>query len=682
MAVVFFLCIGLFATWYTVAAAVKQISIIESVLFSIIGYFFSHVFFSGLLFWVDQYSIKRTVFLCMLSWVFCATVAILKQKKPEINWNIKRFMLPIIVSLIVLPLVIHTFEFYGFGQDEGVYQTQAICFIHGITERQFDFDEYYQLETEEERSKFDTLVSENYLIGFYRVYDEEGEYNFTQSEEQAVSERSGVFHGIPVFSALLALWGLLFGIEHMMGINTVFFVCSIFMLAIICDKFGFKKIGKTAALLVYSFSPLVIWISKSALTEIGLTLIWLTFILLILEKKNKEIMASAVCIWIYAFYHVSVYAFMPLYVLLYLGLYLYYHNKTYIKSMLIAIAGYVCGYWMMQVVGSEYTTGNYRKIYFGLINEKNAPYIIMTICVIFILLGIFLLKSNVQFKFNWQKKKIAWGIRIFISGAFILLVYRIVKLGLNYHQFANITLIGFAICLGMVIPILVYIDILWHTEKWILNRNTGIILSLFLYCIILYSVFFMPVISYYYYYARYLVMYLPLLAAMGGIILDRCKIWKSVLAICINVLIVLPFDNCLLQQKDDTRVEWNTFNCLSNILQVGDKVVLDDELFPYYYFPLKAISGVEIYPLFDNYEDEFKHLSEGETTVYYLTVNNKKRAEEIGSMELKICNHCSEDQNVRLEDYLNPLHHKFLQLPLEFVVKEEVIYMYKYDSFK
>lgn len=679
MVIYLFVCLGVVFSWYAVAVSKEEMNIIKSILFTIVGYVFSHIVFSGGLFWLDQYSIKRTVFLCMMFWLILDIVAIVKHRKLQIDWNIKQYVLPIIISLVSLPFVIQTFEFYGFGQDEGVYQTQAICFIYGITERQLDIEEYYHLESAYGQERLELVTGEDYLAGFYKVYDEDGEYYTLQSEDQAISERSGVFHGIPTFSALLALWGYMFGIRHMMGINTVLYLCSIFMVALVCDRFKLKAIGKAGSLMIFALSPLVIWVSKSALTEIGLTLIWLVFLYFLLGEEKKEILMSAVCIFLYAFYHVSIYAFMPLYVLLYIGLYVYSKNKEYMIAMIGSVFGYVMGYWMMMTVGPQYTVHNYRRIYHLFMTAENVPFIIMAVCVIVIFSGLILLNKKNIFHIKWNEKKVAWGIRIFIGISIAVLVYRLMRTGINLHQLSNVTLISYFVLTGIIISGLVFANMFIFTEQWIKDKKLSVLFSIFLYCIIVYSVYFVPVAPYYYYYTRYLVMYLPLIAIMGGIILNRNRMWMGVITVGSSVLFMLPYDFCLMEQKDDSRVEWNTLSDLAESFNENDKLVMDDELFQYYYFPLKAMAGVDIYPVFEELDMELSELSEAGTRVYYLTVNNAAQVEGNYNLKLRIVNTKSEDDNMRLEDYLNDNHNKITLLPEYFEETKEVIQLYQYN---
>ena len=109
-------------------------------------------------------------------------------------------------------------EYFGMGQDQGVYQTHAIALINGYNDLQLDFKEYDTLEPQEEKDCFKKML-QTQLIGLYN-YDPELPF---ASQEAEKSDVSAVFHGVPTFASVLALWGSMFGISHMAGIQTLFF---------------------------------------------------------------------------------------------------------------------------------------------------------------------------------------------------------------------------------------------------------------------------------------------------------------------------------------------------------------------------------------------------------------------------------------------------------------------------
>lgn len=198
---------------------IKKVNIIELIVPSMLLFFMQYIVIAGFFWWIDNFSIVKTLFMAILADIVFIVFEIkgLKRKSIKIHWEIKLYFPVIIIVLCVLPFTFQKFEYFGMGQDEGVYQTQAIQFIYGHTEVQQDIEEYEKLETETAKQTF-KLAAEESLMGFYN-YDSQLPF---ASEKNEISEVSGIFHGIATFPAILALWGEIFGISHMSDVQTIF----------------------------------------------------------------------------------------------------------------------------------------------------------------------------------------------------------------------------------------------------------------------------------------------------------------------------------------------------------------------------------------------------------------------------------------------------------------------------
>lgn len=664
--------IGLLFAWYSIVCFKKSINIIQSVIFTFIGYFFGHVLLSGFLFFFDWYSIEKTLVMCMIFWGIMCAIALVKKKSFEVEFDIKNYILPIIVTLIGVPfLTLAPFEYFGMGQDEGIYQTQAILFMNGITGRQYDIEEYYLVDSLEEKDAIMEATNTNQLQGIYIYSKYNLHYFLTNNDSTSISETAGVLHGIPTFSALLALWGKIFGMEHMAGVSVLFWICCIFLLYEICVRLNMNIIGKCLTLFIYVWSPIVIWTGKSALTETGLTLIWLVFIYNILGKSNKNILLSALCVTVYSFYHVSVYAFMPLYVLMYVGLYLISSQKIYLKALIVSVVGYLAGFWFACETSYAYVIGNYNRIYYWFIDASNIFYIVNAVCIIFILFGIGLLCGK-TLKFTWKKKYVNYAVKAFFALVFVYLVMKGIQKQISIMNFA---IVAFIVLTGIIVPIIVLGNVSFCTSRWLEDKDRGIMLVLFLYCIVFYSVFSMT-FHYYYYYARYFVMYIPIIAIMGGLILQNVKQWKALVIIVVNILLFLPFNYCLLREKDDSRFEWNTLSEISEVLEPNDVLILDPEFFYAFYLPLKAMNDIDIYPVysypvFDNLEEQCEELDTESNHIYYLTYNVDRVLDGKFLLRLRIQN--EEVQDKRLES------NNIFQMPTSFTKTMWTFSLYQCD---
>lgn len=663
------------ACWYVIGCIRKEVNIIQSFVFASVGYLFSHIVLSGLLLWIDQYSIVRTLIMCILFWWILAVMCIVKHKKPHVTWQWKQYIIPLIICLLAFPIIQRPFGFYGMGQDEGVYQTQAILFMNHITKRQYDYEEYYMLDTDEEREVYERAVSPDMLAGAYSAQDE---------LFPAISERATVFHGLGTYSALLALCGSILGMHRMMNINGFMYILVIFMVSEIADCLKLKAVGKICTLSITAFCPLMLWLSKSALTEVGQTLILMSFLYLMLQDDTESIISSGICIAVYAFYHVSLYAFMPLYVCLYMWMFIKKKDKRYLIADIISIAGYLTGFWYGLSVSYKYVTDNYVKQIRHLLTKNELIICVSLVCIALLLcLGI-IYKYNARIEnmrgiqgvrnLSDGKKR---AIIIAVGGVAILcLILQLLKKGNILNNIPEITLVAYLILGGIVGPLCVYISVVFFTKKWLQNDKYELLLILFMYCIIIFGCFMVIRSHYFYYYARYLNMYIPIVAIMAGIIFDRIRVWISIGAFIIQMVYFYPYDKCLLTYSDDTLIEWDVLYSMSETLEQGDVVILPAGEYRKLYLPLKALTDADIYPMDTDIIQSVQAKETGNRNIYYIAPFELTGYADIEEVKLIRYNE-SEDKNVKSMDYQNPMHDRYTHMPRKYSVAPKTYFVYQ-----
>ncbi|MBR0483159.1 MAG: hypothetical protein IJJ69_00085, partial [Oscillospiraceae bacterium] len=378
--------------------------IAEVLTLGISWFFSSYVFSTMLLFLLNVYQLERGIqATCFTDAVAFLTAVLTCRKVPlqelkagfSPEKELKVFVIPLLAVLIGLPFVSQKNELFGMGQDEGVYQCVAINFMNGYDERQQDFEEYQLLESDEARENFRIAVH-NKLVG-YDIPNEE--YPETVYDRE-VSPVSGIYHGIPTYAALLALWGTLTGIEHMAEIQTVFYLLSIFLICFVCDNLKLKTFSKLTASVLTALSPVVIWVAKSSLTEMFLAVLILLFLYFLTEKNHPEsYVYSIVPIAVFSCYHVSIYTVMPYVMIIYAGMYFFTKQKVFASMLLFSVVGYLISYLMMRHVQPFYTMNNYRFVFNQHITIQNITQIVL------ITSGVLIIFSMTYILIVWKMKK-------------------------------------------------------------------------------------------------------------------------------------------------------------------------------------------------------------------------------------------------------------------------------------
>lgn len=592
---------------------------------SFMTFFAEYVVCSGILFWIDVYSIHRALGLVAIINLAVTVMGYCRHKSMfKLEFDFRSYIIPIIISICAIPFVFAKFEFFGMGQDEGVYQTHAIMLMYGKTDIQQDFEEYDTLSTDEEKEYFKNAL-EDQLVGLYN-YDPDLPF---ASEDKEISDVSATFHGVPTFASVLALWGKMFGIDHMSDVQTLFYLCTIFFLFFILEELGIKSSVKIVCTALLAFSPLVIWVAKSALTEIQLACYIAAFVYFMIRGDKKSVYWSIVPIAAFSFFHITIYTMIPVILCLYWVGYICTSRKEYIISSFAVITVFLAGMTMIEMIAGTYAfIYNFKPLYHILpfANANNIVYIIWGGCGIACLCGLILLNRYLcEFLMKICKKLRVMGVRL----VFVLIVlFQMLLIFNNRDRFNGLfsslnhsTLVGFVLAAGIFVPIIAGIVVLWKTRVLTNNLTNIFVIILFIYCIGIYSNFMWKYIEYYYYYGRYLVPYVSIVLILSAMAFQNLKDGWGWGIGGLSLVVILPFSLFLVNHKDDTRITWNVIKDLSSVVMSDDVVVINPEDMKYYYLPIRAITCAKIYPAKTDYKTQMSMLTNTIAGSVYVILN-------------------------------------------------------------
>lgn len=603
----------------------KKRNIVFLIVTCFLTFFCEYIICSGLLFWCDHFSIINVlVILTVINLVFMAAGWVKRRSWFQIEWDLRPYIIPLVIALCILPFTWSKFEYFGMGQDQGVYQTHAIALINGYDDLQLDFKEYDTLETQEEKDYFKEML-QTQLVGLYN-YDPDLPF---ASQEAEKSDVSAVFHGVPTFASVLALWGSMFGISHMAGIQTLFFLCAIFLLNFCLDRLKIKSSVKIIVTAIFALSPLILWSSKSSLTEIELACFVLMFIYFILGTDKRDVYYSLVPVAAFSFFHITIYTMIPVFLMAYGILYICKKKNAYIISCIGAIVIFAVGITMIQMIAGTYSYGyNFWPIYnlVPLINTNNVAYVIIFVCLLCCIACILVWCCNPLRKLIFAilyriRYLLFYGLLIFTA---IIAIKNIVNTRETFHGFlgsiTHSTIIGYGLVTGVFFLAFAGIMSLFKGRLLLKQRQSMIVFIMFFYCICFYSVFMRPSIEYYYYYGRYLVPYVAITLLYSALVFQTMSIkWTYVIG-GISIIFILPYSILFVNHKDDTRVTWNVIYNLSSIITEQDAIVINPEDMKYYFLTLSSMTDAWVYPASENYTEQMVDLQEkGFENVYIIT---------------------------------------------------------------
>ena len=612
----------------------RKKSLAEAVVLGIVMWFFAHIFASMGLFVIDRYTILRAAAgAAVISGAVLAAVLLLGRgrslKRKKLfghEFSLKELLIPIIISLFAIPFVSQKNEFFGMGQDQGVYQTQAILFMNGDTKRQKTLDEYYDLTDEEEKAAF-AYNAKHHLAGFDIQPEDYPETVYDRSRGPA----SGIIHGIPTYSALLAMWGSIFGMENMQGFETVLYVCLIFLMYFICCNLKLKKTTSACVCAVSALAPVVIWVAKASLTEMLLSLIPAVFLYFMTDEDAPEQRwLSVIPIAVFGCYHVSLYTMLPMFVIIYGGMYIFTRQRQFAVLIPTIIAGYLASFLMMRQIQPMYTMNNYSPLFVGGVTVFSiTKVVIIASAAAFAaaLAFVFIVKKRTDKKFSAAKfnRKAAdsKAFRILMRAMLILpTAFIIVKacFSADSWEYVNhLTLWGFLGCTGLILFPLGFIFAIANTKYFAERQQRLVLFIMFFYCILVYSAFLRYQIQHYYYYSRYLAPFIPVAVLFCASVLDHFGGKLMIPVAAAGLLYIAPFDAYLMYHKDDSRIEWSVLNDLTDYITDSDCVVISPRYTLHLWLPVRSMTGAKVIPEDTNDPKQIERLAERYGRVLVLT---------------------------------------------------------------
>lgn len=637
----FLLTISLFTlllSVYFTGLLFQKIELLKLIAISISIFFTGYVLCSSIYFWLDRFqfiSVLLTECVC-----FAIGIIALVTRNKKFLFTAERKQRSMWIYAIILSgilLSVPKFSFFGMGQDEGVYQTKAIALAYGYSQRQFDFEEYQLLETNEQRETYDAVVKR--LVGLDR-YDVRKP---TLSEEGKLSPVSGIFHGIPTFPAVLGLMVKIFDVSAMQHVQSIFLLCSLLFALFTVENLNLKMSSQYLSLSILAFSPIVQWVMKSALTEGFLVLIFAWFIFHMTDQEHQQSrLLSALPICAFSFWHVSVFTIIPLFVCLYMIAYEETKSRVYIHAGVLALIFFLAGSAMMMYVSPTYTSNNIIRNGFSFLTDFQIMPAFLFACILLILLLLFIDKIRFHEIYKWitQDRVFSYFLRGIMLISLAAIIWFTIGISTGTHisttsryasglsAIPHLTILVFAFGTGVISLPICMIFIFCSPAKVLRRKEILFLTSMFIYCVVLMAAFLRKEIPHSYYYARYLAPFIVVCSVMASVTFNEIPEKANMVALICSLVFLLPYDWVLFSQKDDSRMEWSVLSEIASSITKDSAVVFDSaatfDSSPIYrvlMIPIKTITEADVYPMFENEEEQMDFLISNYEDIFVLTTD-------------------------------------------------------------
>lgn len=666
----------------------KAANVVKRAVFSVSAFLFVYLAVSGAAFFFDIFHVNGVLAATALAEaVILGWNRWVKRRTPvPLDGNIRPYAILLALAVLGLLLSGENFGYFGMGQDQGVYQVKAIELMQGNTRRVSEPREYELLETQEQRDLFVEKIQG--LDGFDNLARFEAEASALPGvQTPSDNAAAAIFHGIPTFPAMLALTGRVAGMDNMAWSQTLFYLLTLFVIWFAAEELGLNRLLCTLACLMYLLSPEVVWVSKSTLSEGFHALIMAWFIYLLVNRTHPERRwYSALMVAAFACWHVSIYAMIPMFIVLYMLMYARTHDRQYIRAGLISAAGFMLGFTMMVVVAPRYSLANTYRLTSVFAEHPGVIWPLMMACaavaaLLLLIIRRFDLRRPAEALFSGRAG--VWLLRALLAASLLLTAWQTARsaaaLGSMRQALQQNGLMNYVWMTGVVVLPVLLLRIWCKPEIILRNELTLGMGFVFFYTVLLYAGVLKPQIDYCYYYGRYFVPYIPVAALVAAYAFRDVgrRSLKAVTALMVAAM--LPFDGTLYLHKDDT------FCSYEELASVGQCVDRDSTAVVFAgrntaclgYFPYRSLYGVDGYFLEEDINAQLQWLSRRYAHVYILhdTGDGSFDQPEDTSIAARIVhrNYMDDNRSYRIAP---------CPFPLWFTQCEQTLTLYQYDTIR
>lgn len=627
---------------------------------------------SLLCFSIDQFKyITALLIELMVGVIYLIVVYAMHKKQLQIALCGSSLWIPLLIICIAFPFTCQKGEFFGMGQDEGVYQTEAIALAYGSTSLDNSFDEYDTLETESEKEQYLAFVDSFY--GLYRVERNSNrqEYVNKASNIRYTNNTTGIYQGIHAFSALLGLWVKVLGYDKMLGILTVIYICSVFLLFFSVQHLSQKKYVQATVTALYAFSPINVWLSKTTYSESLVILCFLLFLYYLTkpDKTDLDKIGIGVATLYMCFAHIMFLVLYPAFWIVFILLSVFEKERLYFYDLVIVAAGVIVSALSFSSSAVFYYFDNLSRLYVEpIITIDNILYWIIAGAIISIAAGFIFIMLLSRIETNVICSTLAIGSKVLIIISIVYVVSKFYSIAVGnieedvyngYEVYSAGSAAFFhtslwalcCYCGTLVFPFLILKTLL---SRYPLNNSVRIsVFVLYIWFVFIYSALMKSEVWYYFYYSRYLGYVVPIVLIQYTMLLinneDTLRRFYVVAIPAISLIAMIGLDLSIAKYKDDTYVEWRTIESISETINEDDAVVFADMEQLKYPLPIDSITDAGIYPMSTDLEQQALMLRKYYNNVYILADDNEA-ANIMNTLEndyqivLKINNHSSNNR--------------------------------------
>lgn len=395
------------------------------------------------------------------------------------------------------------FDYFGMGQDEGVYQTEALYLYNNHYDWQFSIDEFDKLKEGDYKAFYYEEV--NNTLGFDLTDTVTGylasagmsieDYNNAGVEYQG--GLNGIWHGLPTYAVILGLTAKLLGVENMMLLGALLYLLFLFMLELLLRTLGINRWLSASMILLGGLCPQMIWIRKSSLTEGFLILLIMWYVYSLCSSDRREQSWSVLPVITFSFFHVSVYTMMPVFLINFWWLYIKTHDSGFIRNAIEVSVGFILGYLFASKINPVYSILKNYCLPLKIISSDKITLVMICAGLVAIMVSVLLFyfaknKDGDTLFFDRVLRMIYRGCVILMIG---YVIYRLLIGKPTVMQFSQLTIVCYTILTGVFLLPCVLCSLFRGKQE--MTTQYVMLANCFVWMVIIYSIFMRPSIVHY-----------------------------------------------------------------------------------------------------------------------------------------------------------------------------------------
>lgn len=527
----------------------KNKKLLKQITFVLSMYTIQYFLVSIVFLFFDKFHINHIIISCFIINVI---FFVLRRKKikaalKSIDLNIKTDIYQIIFIIIAVILSLNKSQDIRTISDMGIYFERSVVLSGDNTSSVQKLNEYGKISDSVDSGLY-RLQDE--LIGLYQLNDDADSTSYFFE-----------YHSLPTWVTFMALFGRIFGLFNAPHVLTWFYVLASMCLYYLIENISKNKLNKFFSIALFSFSPVILYLSKTTLTEISFLMLLFAGLLFLSERDIFTSICGGIAIGVLGFIHVSMFMYMPVVFALLFLLSFFFKRKEYAVANIIQCLMYMLSLPYVYKVSSIYTSQQLSR--FGTFFSTNQIiYILMLLSLVFIgiqLAGMALI--NCQELYSKIKQWITIildkgsliGLIIILMGTVYEAYYlgftnkyshgdgswwlRSVYAGKGFSSLIHINFVSIVMATSFIcIPII----IIWQfrkTEKSILEK---IIYLAILYSWAIYTFLQVDTPSNYYAARYYAIILVPAVILLMSLIIKKEKYTLGIIAV--TIIINIPFN--------------------------------------------------------------------------------------------------------------------------------------------